>query len=186
MLKGELVKIYFVLSVKIFFLFYWVSSSQYSCTCIECSNDSSLCNRDCLLLHCLVQNRTCVIIHLVKLINTADTEVAKYKCTTFKNNLLRFWVAHHGGCQTNCWRTSQNIYMMMKKKLFKKRLKWITPCHSYRYCAVLSCWRTTTSVILLKKDHLQADSLCRHESVHVQPTKSLFEFRQRAGTKFLF
>ena len=53
----------------------WIGSSQDCCSSIQRTDDSSLGNRDSLLLHGLMKNYSGVVVHLIELINAADTSI---------------------------------------------------------------------------------------------------------------
>jgi len=48
-----------------------------------------------------VKDYTRVIVHLVKLVNAADTSVRKDKGTTFKDQLMSFWVSCNINSETD-------------------------------------------------------------------------------------
>lgn len=52
-----------------------VRSCKNGGSSIQRANNSSLSDRHCLLLHCLMKNHSCVVIHLVKFINAANTPI---------------------------------------------------------------------------------------------------------------
>lgn len=66
-----------------------VSSLYRICCCqnwgpgIESCCYASLCNGDCLLLHDLMNSHSIMLLHLIKLINAADTFVCKNKSASF-------------------------------------------------------------------------------------------------------
>ena len=62
--------------------------------------DASLCDRDCLLLHGFVNSHLVLDVHLVELINAADTVVSKHQCSSFNTKLARFRIFSDTGSQT--------------------------------------------------------------------------------------
>lgn len=59
-----------------------VGSGEDGRASIECANDASFSYRDSLLLHGFVKDCTRVVVHLVELIDTADTAIRKDQRTT--------------------------------------------------------------------------------------------------------
>ena len=61
--------------------------------------DTSLGYRDSLLLHGFVDGDLILDVHLVKLIDAANTVVGEHQCTRLDAKLARFRVLPHRGCQ---------------------------------------------------------------------------------------
>mmetsp|Transcript_57410 Transcript_57410/g.124764 ORF Transcript_57410/g.124764 Transcript_57410/m.124764 type:complete len:317 (+) Transcript_57410:459-1409(+) len=62
---------------------------------VERCGDARLRNRDCLLLHDLVDGRSVSLLHLVKLIDAADAHVGQHKRATLENEVASDGVADH-------------------------------------------------------------------------------------------
>ena len=60
-----------------------IRSRQHRRSAVEHGRYASLCNRDRLLLHCLMDCNAVLVAHLVKLINTDDSTVGQHHSTTF-------------------------------------------------------------------------------------------------------
>ncbi|KAH3664119.1 hypothetical protein OGAPHI_004833 [Ogataea philodendri] len=82
-----------------------VSSCQNRCPGVQGGGDSSLGDRNRLLLHHFVNSSPVRLLHLVELINTADTIVGQHQGTSFQNHLVGDWVSHHGCSQSDSRRT---------------------------------------------------------------------------------
>lgn len=78
-----------------------VCCSQYGCPCIEGRMNSSLRNRDSLLLHSFVNSCLIFAVHLIELIDATDTVVSKHQRTSFNTVLTSLHVFANGGCQTS-------------------------------------------------------------------------------------
>lgn len=65
------------------------------CPCLWTENVAYLCNGKSLLFHDFMQYWSCTFIHLVKLINTADTIVTEDKGTSLQDKLPRLRVFHY-------------------------------------------------------------------------------------------
>ena len=68
---------------------------------IERSDDAGLGYGYSLLLHDFVQDRAGRIVHLVELVNAADTAVGQDERTRFQHKLTGFRVASDVGCETD-------------------------------------------------------------------------------------
>lgn len=77
-----------------------VGSSQYGGPSVERRMNSSLSNRDSLLLHSFVNSCLIFGVHLVELVNATDTVVCKHQRTRFNTVLTGLHVFAHGSCQT--------------------------------------------------------------------------------------
>ena len=64
-----------------------IGCCQYTATSVEFGMNSSLGNGNTTLLHNLMYCSSVDIRHLVKLVNTNDTSVSKYHCTSFQSSL---------------------------------------------------------------------------------------------------
>ena len=81
-----------------------ISCSQDRGTRIEGGVDASFCNRDGLLLHSFVDSNLILDIHLVELINTADTVICEHQGTSFDAELTCLGILTHRSSQTCCIR----------------------------------------------------------------------------------
>lgn len=63
--------------------------------------DSSLCNRDGLLLHGFVNSDLVLHVHLVELIDAADAMVGKHKGSSLDAEFTGLVVLPHGSGQTS-------------------------------------------------------------------------------------
>lgn len=79
-----------------------ICRSQDRSPCIKSSMDSRLRNGDSLLLHCLVDGRLVVRVHLVEFINAADSMVCQHQCSRFDAELSCFPVLANTSSQTGC------------------------------------------------------------------------------------
>lgn len=79
----------------------WVSSSKDRGPGVEDGGDSSLSDGDGLLLHCLVNGYTILWSHLVELINTNDSSVCEYHCSSFELELSTLGILDDRGSQTS-------------------------------------------------------------------------------------
>ncbi|KAH3660436.1 hypothetical protein OGAPHI_007022 [Ogataea philodendri] len=78
-----------------------IGRSQNGGSCIQSGNDTSFCNRNGLLFHDFVQDRSCGVRHLIELINTAHTSVRQNQSSTFQHQLLGFNISGNVCSQTN-------------------------------------------------------------------------------------
>mmetsp|Transcript_39186 Transcript_39186/g.111838 ORF Transcript_39186/g.111838 Transcript_39186/m.111838 type:complete len:458 (-) Transcript_39186:969-2342(-) len=82
-----------------------VSAEDRICTCknggaaVERGGDPGLCDGHGLLLHDLMNGGAVTFLHLVKLVDAANTHVCQYQGPTFQGDLPGHVVAYHGGCQ---------------------------------------------------------------------------------------
>merc|ERR1719204_697532 len=61
----------------------WIGCCTYSSPCIKGCRNSSFSDRNSLLFHHLVNSRSVILFHFIKLINTANTSVGKNKSAPF-------------------------------------------------------------------------------------------------------
>ena len=81
-----------------------ISCSQDRGTSIERGVDASFCDRDSLLLHSFMDSNLIFDIHLVELIDTADSMISKHQGTSLDAEFTCLWVLAHRSCQTCCIR----------------------------------------------------------------------------------
>ena len=79
-----------------------ISSGQDRGTSVESGMDTSLGDRDGLLLHGLVNSNLILDIHLVELVNTADTVISEHESTSFDAELASLRVLANRSGQTGC------------------------------------------------------------------------------------
>eukprot|EP00354_Favella_ehrenbergii_P002548 CAMPEP_0170463488 /NCGR_PEP_ID=MMETSP0123-20130129/8581_1 /TAXON_ID=182087 /ORGANISM="Favella ehrenbergii, Strain Fehren 1" /LENGTH=127 /DNA_ID=CAMNT_0010728933 /DNA_START=891 /DNA_END=1274 /DNA_ORIENTATION=+ len=79
---------------------YGVRRGQDRGASIEGGVDASLGNRDGLLLHGLVNGHLVLHVHLIELVDTADTVVGEHERTSFDAELARLEVLAYRGGQT--------------------------------------------------------------------------------------
>ena len=84
---------------------HWICSGQDRGSGIKGGCDTGLSNGNSLLLHDLMDVGSISFVHLVELIDTANTCVGKDQGTTFENNLTSVWVLKDGSGQTDSRRT---------------------------------------------------------------------------------
>lgn len=82
-----------------------VHGCKNGASCIKSSLYTSFCNRDCLLLHGFMNGNRISFLHLVKLINAANTVVCKHKGSCFKSEVSCLRILGQRGGQTSCWGT---------------------------------------------------------------------------------
>ena len=68
---------------------------------VQTRDDTSLGDRNSLLLHHLVDVGPVSLVHLVKLIDATDTKVCQDEGSTLENQLLGQWVSDDGCCEAN-------------------------------------------------------------------------------------
>lgn len=79
----------------------WIGSSQDRGTGIERGVDSCLGDRDGLLFHSFVNGNLILDVHLVELVDAADTMVGEHECTCLDAELTRLIVFTDGSRQTS-------------------------------------------------------------------------------------
>lgn len=62
--------------------------------------NTSLRNRDGLLLHGFVDSDLVLDVHLIEFIDAADAVVGEHQSASLNTELARLWVLLHTGCQT--------------------------------------------------------------------------------------
>ncbi|KAF1752893.1 hypothetical protein GCK72_019448 [Caenorhabditis remanei] len=100
------INILFNRAVRIISSISWVSGGDDSSTCIQSGHDTSLGNRDGLLLHNLMNSSSVVIHHLIKLIDTADSTIRQHQSTSFKRHFSSNWILHNSSSQTDSRRST--------------------------------------------------------------------------------
>jgi len=94
--------------------------------------DACLSDRDCLLLHCLVNSDLIFDIHLIELINATDAVVSKHECTSFDAELSSLRVFSYTCSQTSstaCFSTRVDCSWQELADIFKELTfccRWIT------------------------------------------------------------
>lgn len=83
----------------------WVSSSDDGASGLELSDNTSLGDRDSLLLHGFVDTGSVLLVHLVELINQADTFISQYESTSFKSPFSSDGILVDSSSQTHCTRS---------------------------------------------------------------------------------
>jgi len=83
-----------------------IGSGQDGDAGVESGQDAGLGDRDCLLLHHLVDGRPVGVGHLIKLVDAADAAIGQHQGATFQGHLARQRVFHHSSSQTDAARTS--------------------------------------------------------------------------------
>eukprot|EP00438_Fugacium_kawagutii_P014072 Skav204179 [mRNA] locus=scaffold903:612501:622626:+ [translate_table: standard] len=79
----------------------WICGGQDSSSGIQGAHDTGLRNADGLLLHDFMKNCSGILIHLVKLIDTAKAAVRQNEGTTLQDQLLGHRIFVDGGGQTH-------------------------------------------------------------------------------------
>ena len=94
-------KINVVIEVQLWFVHSsnGIGCSDHRASSLQGSNYTCLGNRNRLLLHCLVNTSPIRVVHLVKLINQADSFVSQYQSSSFEGPLPGYWVLVHTSCQ---------------------------------------------------------------------------------------
>jgi hypothetical protein len=77
-----------------------IGGGENRSTRIECGLNTSLSDRDRLLLHGLVDRDLVLHIHLVKFVDTADTVIGKHQCPRLDTKLTRLGILDHRRRQT--------------------------------------------------------------------------------------
>ena len=78
-----------------------VSGCNNRAASLERRNNTSLGDRDGLLLHGFVDRGSVLFVHLIELIDEADTLIGKDKRATFEGPLTRDRIFMYTGCQTD-------------------------------------------------------------------------------------
>lgn len=78
-----------------------VGSGQDRGSSIQGCVDTSLSERDGLLLHCLMDSYLILGLHFVKLIYATDAMVCKHECTGLDTEIASLWVFDDTSCQTS-------------------------------------------------------------------------------------
>ena len=62
--------------------------------------NSGLCDRNGLLFHRFVDCRLVLFVHLVELIDAADSVIGQHECSCLNSELSGVWISPYGGCET--------------------------------------------------------------------------------------
>ena len=79
-----------------------VCGCDHTASGLETGVDTCFRNGDCLLFHGLVDGGSVLIVHLVKLIDQADSFVSQNQSTCLKRPLLSDRISVHSSSQTHC------------------------------------------------------------------------------------
>ena len=78
-----------------------IGGGKNGCTGVKRADDTSLGYRDGLLLHGLMENDTRIVVHLVKLIDTANSTVRQDQGTGLEDKLLRLRIPSDVNSETD-------------------------------------------------------------------------------------
>jgi hypothetical protein len=83
----------------------WICCCQNRCSSIQTCGDTSLSNRNSLLLHNLMNISSISFVHLIELINTANTGISQDQGSSLENNFSGSLVLENSCCKTNTRRS---------------------------------------------------------------------------------
>ena len=143
-----------------------VSCGNDGTACLEGSDDTGLGDRNCLLLHRLVDRRPVPVVHLVELVDEAHAFIRQYECATLERPFTCHGVFTHARCKTDSRRTLPSSEHSSVGRLL----------HILQKLTLRRAWITEQKDVDITPDSVFSPNVLRHASKERESNRRLDVF----------